>query len=218
MYCWNGPSPFGHGLPGPGHGAFRPEVKQRRLSPPSAPVTCRRPVGGGGVAGEQEGRVADRFGGRRVGRAHRSGGFHGGANRASGSNGGGEKSIAEGVTTPPPPNRNLVLRFGRSSSSNRNSEQLHNSSLWQDEFWMVKTDEVLTFPCCFFFSVIAPLYFEELDCFTPCDTILLIQDLDQMLRVRQVSLEWCHFEQHNVHICLQTLLQLRHVKYVVNSS
>jgi hypothetical protein len=38
--------------------------------------------------------------------------------------------------------------------------------------------KVLFFPSCFFFGMIAPLDLEELDGFTPCDTILLIQDLD----------------------------------------
>jgi hypothetical protein len=38
--------------------------------------------------------------------------------------------------------------------------------------------KVLTFPSRFLFRVVAPLYLEELDCFTPRDTILLIQDLD----------------------------------------
>jgi hypothetical protein len=116
-------------------------------------------------------------------------------------------SGTSGVTALPP-NRNLVLRFGRSSGSNRNSEQSHNSSPWQDKVWMARTEEVLAFPCCFFFRVVAPLYLEELDCFTPRDMILLIQDLDWMLGVRQVSLEQCHFRQHDVHRCLQTLLQL----------
>jgi hypothetical protein len=31
--------------------------------------------------------------------------------------------------------------------------------------------------------VVAPLYLEELDCFMPLDTILLIQDSDWVLRV-----------------------------------
>jgi hypothetical protein len=75
---------------------------------------------------------------------------------------------------------------------------------------MARTEEVLAFLSCFFFKVIALLYLEELDCFMPHDTILLIQDLDQVLMVRQVSLEWCHFGQYDVHMCLQTLLQLRH--------
>jgi hypothetical protein len=97
-------------------------------------------------------------------------------------------SDTRGVTTLPP-NRNLVLRFRRSSGSNRNNEQLHNSSLWQDEVWMARTDEALTFPSCFFFRVVAPLYLEELECFTPPDTILLIQDLDRVLGVRQVGLK-----------------------------
>jgi hypothetical protein len=91
-------------------------------------------------------------------------------------------SDTRGVTALPP-NRNLVPRFGMSSGSNRNSEQLHNSSLWQDKVWMVRTEEVLAFPSCFFFRVVAPLYLEELDCFTPSNTILLIQDLDRVLGV-----------------------------------
>jgi hypothetical protein len=117
-----------------------------------------------------------------------------------------------------PPNRNLDLRFGRSSGSNKNSEQLHISSLWQDEVWITRMKEVLTFPSCFFFRKIAPLYLEELDCFTSPDTIFLIQDHDWMLRVRQVSLERCHFRQHDIHRCLPTFLWLRHVEDVVNSS
>jgi hypothetical protein len=48
---------------------------------------------------------------------------------------------------------------------------------------MAGTKDVLAFPCCLFFRVIAPFYLEELDCFTPRDTILLIQDLDWVLEV-----------------------------------
>jgi hypothetical protein len=48
---------------------------------------------------------------------------------------------------------------------------------------MAKTKKVLTFPSHFFFRVVAPLYLEELDCFTPRGTILLIKDLDWVLRV-----------------------------------
>jgi hypothetical protein len=116
-------------------------------------------------------------------------------------------SDTRGVTALPP-NRNLIPGFGRSSGTNRNSEQLHNSSLRQDEVWMARTEEVIAFPCCFIFSVVAPLYLEELDCFTPHDTIHLIQHFDRVLGVRQVSLERCHFWQHDVHRCLQTFLQL----------
>jgi hypothetical protein len=42
-------------------------------------------------------------------------------------------------------------------------------------------EKVLTFPSCILFSVVAPLDLEELDGFTPRDTILLIQDFDWML-------------------------------------
>jgi hypothetical protein len=48
---------------------------------------------------------------------------------------------------------------------------------------MARTKKVLAFPSCFFSSVVAPLYLEELDGFTPCDMILLIQDFDWMLGV-----------------------------------
>jgi hypothetical protein len=78
--------------------------------------------------------------------------------------------------------------------------------------------EILTFPCCFFLSVVGPLYLEELYHFTPRDTILLIQDFDWVLGVRLVSLERCHFRQHAIDRCLQTFLQLRHVEPIVNSS
>jgi hypothetical protein len=61
--------------------------------------------------------------------------------------------------------------------------------------------ENLCFPSLFFFRVVAPLYLEELYCLTPCDIILLIQDLDWVLGVRQVSLEQCHFRQHDIHGC-----------------
>jgi hypothetical protein len=54
---------------------------------------------------------------------------------------------------------------------------------------MTRMEEVFAFPRCFFFGMIAPLNLEELDGLVPCNTILLIQDVDWVLRVRQVSLE-----------------------------
>jgi hypothetical protein len=48
----------------------------------------------------------------------------------------------------------------------------------------VQTEELFTFPCCFFFDMIAPLNLKELDFLTSHDTILLIQDFDRKLRVR----------------------------------
>jgi hypothetical protein len=46
---------------------------------------------------------------------------------------------------------------------------------------MTRTKKALTFLSCFFFSVVAPLYLEELDDFTPCGTIFPIEDFDWML-------------------------------------
>jgi hypothetical protein len=48
---------------------------------------------------------------------------------------------------------------------------------------MARTEKVLTFPCFFFFRVVAPLDLKELDCFMPRDTIFLIQDFDWVLGV-----------------------------------
>jgi hypothetical protein len=118
----------------------------------------------------------------------------------------------------PPPNRNLDLRFGRRNGSNRDGEQPHIPSLRGHEVCMARMKKVLAFPCCLFFSVVAPLDLEQHDCSTPHDTILLIQDFDWMLRVGQVSLERCHFKKHDVHGCLEAFLQLRQVEDVVNSS
>jgi hypothetical protein len=48
---------------------------------------------------------------------------------------------------------------------------------------MARMKEVLAFPSWFFLGVVAPLYLEELDRFMLRDAILLIQDLDGVLRV-----------------------------------
>jgi hypothetical protein len=92
------------------------------------------------------------------------------------------------VVTALPPSRNLISRFGRSSGPNRNSERSHISSLWQHEVWMARIKKVLTFPSFFISRVVVPLYLEELDCFTPHNMILRIQDLDWVLGVRVVGL------------------------------
>jgi hypothetical protein len=114
-------------------------------------------------------------------------------------------SDTRGVTALPP-NRNIIPRFGGRGGPNRNNEQLHISSLWKHKVWMARMKKVLAFPSCFLFSIVAPLYLEELDYFPLCDTILLIQDFDWVLGVRWVSLKRCHFRQHDIHRCLQTFL------------
>jgi hypothetical protein len=78
--------------------------------------------------------------------------------------------------------------------------------IMENKTWMARIKKVLALPSCFFLSVAAPLYHEELDLFMPCSMILLIQHLDGVFGVPQVSLEWCHFQQHDVHRCLQTFL------------
>jgi hypothetical protein len=54
---------------------------------------------------------------------------------------------------------------------------------------MARSEKVFTFPSGFFFGMVTPLQLEELDSFVLCDTVLLIQDLDRMLGVHQVSLD-----------------------------
>jgi hypothetical protein len=78
-------------------------------------------------------------------------------------------------------------------------------------------EEILTFPCCFFCGVVAPLDLKELDHLAPCDTTLFIQDLNRVFGICQVCFEWWHFRQYNIHGCLQALLQLRYVDDDVTS-
>jgi hypothetical protein len=59
---------------------------------------------------------------------------------------------------------------------------------------MARMEEFFTFLSGFFFGMVAPLHLEELNSFTLGDTAFLIQDLDRMLRVCQVSLEWSHIQ------------------------
>jgi hypothetical protein len=82
---------------------------------------------------------------------------------------------------------------------------------------MARTEEILAFPCGFFRGVVAPLDLKELDHLVPCDTTLLIRDLDRMFEICQVYFEWRLFWQYKIHGCLQALLQLRYVEDVVNS-
>jgi hypothetical protein len=60
-------------------------------------------------------------------------------------------------------------------------------------------EEFFTLPSGFLFGMVAPLHLEELDSFGPGDMVFLIQDLDRMLGVCQVSLEWCHVRKYNIH-------------------
>jgi hypothetical protein len=64
---------------------------------------------------------------------------------------------------------------------------------------MARAEKVFTLPRGLFFGMIAPLYLEELNHLAPHDTVLLIQDLDWMLRIGQVCLEQCHVRQYNIH-------------------
>jgi hypothetical protein len=52
-------------------------------------------------------------------------------------------------------------------------------------------EKILTFPCCFFYRVLAPLDIVELDRLAPCDMTLLVQDIDRVLGICQVCFKWC---------------------------
>jgi hypothetical protein len=82
-----------------------------------------------------------------------------------------------------PHNRNLDPRFGRSSGSTGIANNWTFPHYGKTKTWMARMKKVLAFPCCFFLNVVAPLYLEELDHFTPRDTILQIQDFDGVLRL-----------------------------------
>jgi hypothetical protein len=51
---------------------------------------------------------------------------------------------------------------------------------------MVRTEKIFALLCCFFYRMVAPLDLVELGHLTPCDMTLLIQDLDQVLRICQI--------------------------------
>jgi hypothetical protein len=78
-------------------------------------------------------------------------------------------------------------------------------------------EEFSTLPSGLFFGMVAPLYLEELNNLAPSDTILLIQDLDQVLRIGKIFFERCHFWKYSIHGCLQALLQLQYVEDIMNS-
>jgi hypothetical protein len=67
--CWNGPSPLGHSLPGPAHGAFPPEAEAGESLPPlgsgGSPVKFDRPTAGAGE--EAAGKHASEEGGPNLG-------------------------------------------------------------------------------------------------------------------------------------------------------
>jgi hypothetical protein len=73
---------------------------------------------------------------------------------------------------------------------------------------MARMEEALTFPCRFFFLMVAPFILEELYGLVPSGMILMIQYLDRVLRIDQICLEQCHFWQYYIHGCFQTLHQL----------
>jgi hypothetical protein len=60
-----------------------------------------------------------------------------------------------------------------------------------------------------------PLILEESNCSTPCDSVLLIQNLHWMLRIRQVNIDGRDVIDNNVHGWLHTLLQLTDVEHVI---
>jgi hypothetical protein len=83
------------------------------------------------------------------------------------------------VLQPSPLKQNLVPRFKKEKGSKRDSEQSHVPPLQQLEVCMARTEEIFTLPYCFFFRMVAPLNLVELDRLAPCDTTLLVQDLDR---------------------------------------
>jgi hypothetical protein len=91
----------------------------------------------------------------------------------------------------PPLKQNLIPRFKKEKGSKRDNEQSHIPCLRQLEVWMTRTEEIFTLPCCFFFRMVASSDLVELDHFAPCDTTLLVKDLDRMFRICQIRVEWC---------------------------
>jgi hypothetical protein len=64
---------------------------------------------------------------------------------------------------------------------------------------MLRTNELFGLPCSFRLRVTAPLNLEELNHLTPCDSVLLTQNLYWMLQIRQVSIEGRDIIDNDIH-------------------
>jgi hypothetical protein len=93
----------------------------------------------------------------------------------------------------------------------------YTPSLQTEKLWVLGTEEILGLPCSPFLRMTAPLNLVEINRLPPHDSVLLIQKLHWMLRIRQVSIERHDIVNDDVSGWLQTFFQLRDVDHVMHT-
>jgi hypothetical protein len=61
--------------------------------------------------------------------------------------------------------------------------------LRREKLWILRTKKFLGLPCSLLLRMVAPLNFEESNRSMPRNSVLLIQNLQWVLRIRQVGIE-----------------------------
>jgi hypothetical protein len=72
------------------------------------------------------------------------------------------------------------------------------------------------FPCGFIFGVIIPLNLVELSSLVARDSILLVENLDEICLVRQIWFQWDDVFNDNIRWRFQTSFKLGDMKHIMN--
>jgi hypothetical protein len=70
---------------------------------------------------------------------------------------------------------------------------------------------------CFIFGVIIPMDLVESSFLIACDSVLLVENLDEMCLVRQIRFQWDGVFDNNISRRLHTSFELGYMKYIMNS-
>jgi hypothetical protein len=84
------------------------------------------------------------------------------------------------------------------------------------ELGIVGSQELLTFPCGFIFGVIISLDLIEPSSLVACDSVLLVENLDEICLVRQTRFQWNGVFDNHIRWRLQTSLELGDMKHIMN--
>jgi hypothetical protein len=84
------------------------------------------------------------------------------------------------------------------------------------ELGIVGSQELLTFPCGFIFRVIISLDLIEPSSLVACDSVLLVENLDEICLVRQIRFQWNGVFDNHIRWRLQTSLELGDMKHIMN--
>jgi hypothetical protein len=87
-----------------------------------------------------------------------------------------------------------------------NTKELASASLQREKLWILRTKKLLGLPCSLLLGMATPLNLEESNRSTSRDSVLLIQNLHWVLRIRQVGSEGWDVINNDVHRWLQALL------------